>query len=95
MDIKEAINRAKEYVSDVFSEESVNDIGLEEVERDTIRNIWKITIGFSRPVRLPSGTTGQVMRGLGLSSKRSYKILSIDDNGDVISMKNRQVEEAQ
>ena len=47
MDVKQAIAVAKSYVSTVYQEEGVFNIGLEEVLFDN--GTWDVTIGFSRP----------------------------------------------
>jgi len=49
MDVKEAIRLAKQYVTDLFIQEGIDQIGLEEVEFDDMNNTWLVTIGFSRP----------------------------------------------
>ncbi len=49
MDVKEAVRTAKEYLADLFVDEEVVNIGLEEVVFDDATNRWSITIGFSRP----------------------------------------------
>ena len=49
MDVKEAVAYAKRYVLELFADENVTNIGLEEVEFDDRVNEWCVTIGFSRP----------------------------------------------
>ena len=49
MDVKEAVRTAKDYLTDLFVDEEVVNIGLEEVVFDDATNRWSITIGFSRP----------------------------------------------
>ena len=49
MDVKEAVRMAKEYLVELFAEESISDVGLEEVKFEDPSNKWNITIGFSRP----------------------------------------------
>ena len=89
MNVKEAAARAKEYVADLFAEEGIGNVGLEEIESSTgpDSRVWIVTVGFSRPWdqgSLATITLGQ--RGL----RRSYKVLRIDDNtGNVESVKDR------
>ena len=99
MDVKEAVGRAKEYVADVFADESIWEVGLEEVEFDSSSRVWKITIGFARGWDLTPfwGRTNPANPNNFLASAqkekrqaRYYKVLRIDDNsGDVKSLKDR------
>ena len=94
MDVKEAAKLAKDYVADLFEEEGIGNVGLEEIEskRGPDDRLWVVTVGFSRPWDqggLATITLGQ--RGL----RRSYKVLSINDKtGDVESVKDRILPEA-
>ncbi len=89
MQVKEAVALAKEYIRDVFSDENISDLGLEEVEFDEGPGIWSVTIGFSRPW----ATKGAALAGaLGPLTKSDYKVLRIrDSNRQVLSVKNREV----
>ena len=51
MDVKQAVQTAKEHVVDVLrsTDESIANVGLEEVEFNELNKVWAITIGFSRP----------------------------------------------
>lgn len=87
MNVKEAVKVAKEYVLDLFAEEEINNLGLEEVEFSEGEQIWSVTVGFSRPWELPNNT---ILAALAKPSDRSYKIVRIDDKaGQVKSVKNR------
>ncbi len=48
MDVKEAVGTAKKYVDDLFANESIANVGLEEVAFDDTKHAWKVTVGFSR-----------------------------------------------
>ena len=89
MDVKEAVQAAKEHVAEIFVDESVANIGLEEVEFDELNKVWAITIGFSRPWDHPGG----VFRALdGAPRPRAFKTVRIDDeSGRVRSVKHRDV----
>ena len=95
MDVKEAAKLAKDYIADLFSEEGIGNVGLEEIEssRGPDSNLWIVTVGFSRPWDqggLATITLGQ--RGL----RRSYKVLRIDDKtGNVESVKDRILRDAE
>ena len=49
MDMKEAARAARKCIDDLFQDEEIAQIGLEEVEFDSKADDWKITIGFTRP----------------------------------------------
>lgn len=90
MDVKEAIRRAKTYVAEMFSDENIANIGLEEVRRDEDGRNWLITVGFSRvsPVTKPTA-----LLGLSLDLPRIYKVVAMNDqDGELISITNRAVE---
>ena len=86
MNVKEAVAAAKKYVADLFSNEHVQHIGLEEVEFDDQRRVWSITIGFTR-AWLPTPSP------LLYSAKdRDYKVVQIADaDGRMLSVKNREL----
>uniref|UniRef100_UPI004056B7CA hypothetical protein n=1 Tax=Candidatus Electronema sp. TaxID=2698783 RepID=UPI004056B7CA len=89
MDVKEAVKLAKQYVLDLFAEEKINDLGLEEVE--FYAGEWLITLGFSRPWDEKHNAFTALSMGP-VSLHRSYKIVHIDDKaGQVKSVKHREV----
>ncbi len=66
MDVKEAVRTAKKYVAELFTDETIANGGLEEVEFNNTSNNWEVTIGFSRPwqnISLPSYCTQQSPSG--------------------------------
>lgn len=92
MDVKEAVRLAKQYVIELFAEETIINVGLEEVKFDEATNTWSVTIGFSRPWDQPQSPIAAIS-GHMLYPKRSYKVILIsDDNAKVISVKNHEVE---
>ena len=58
MDVKTAISLAKQQISDIFAEEDIKNLGLEEVDYDEAEHAWRITIGFPRPWDEPSVGAG-------------------------------------
>ena len=86
MDVKEAVRTAKNYIAELFTGETIADVGLEEVEFNNMSNNWEVTIGFSRPWQtnlLAAALSNQ-------HQKRSYKLVLInDDDGRVISLTDR------
>ncbi|GAC1338298.1 MAG: hypothetical protein NVSMB18_04500 [Acetobacteraceae bacterium] len=92
MDIKEAIVIAKGYVNEILAEEQVTNLGVEETEHDPRTGGWLITRGFSRPWNTPKTRAQEVLENLGAVSnlRRSFKVVSVSLDGQVVSMKNRQ-----
>ena len=87
MNVKEAVRTAKEYLGDLFEDEQIMNVGLEEIVFEDVSNIWKITIGFSRPWNQKGPLVATLVEG---QPSRSYKVLSInDDSGKVESLTDR------
>ena len=96
MNVQEAVRLAKNYVTDVFVEEKITNVGLEEVEFNDMENCWEITIGFSRPwdyqTRSPFEQATDPFHTQRRPRTRSFKVVNIDaDNATVLSVKNREV----
>lgn len=89
MDVKEAVKAAKAYIADVFHDEGISNLGLEEIERDEYSNSWKVTLGFSRPWNTVRNTLTMITGDS--AAKRSYKVVLIDDDGRVTSVKQRDI----
>ena len=91
MDVKEAVKKAKSHMIDLFDDEEIADVGLEEVELDETSNTWNITVGFSRPWH--RRTQDPMTAALLPAYRRSYKVVRInDDSGKVISIMDRILE---
>lgn len=92
MDVKQAVEIAKAYIIGIFADEKITNLGLEETEYNRDTKEWKITVAFSRPWNTPRTRSQEILDQIGASSplKRSYKILTVSDDGQVLSMKNRQ-----
>ncbi len=92
MDVKEAVGLAKKYISELFADEGLLNLGLEEVDYDDARDEWHITLGFSRPW---DNQVGALAAAFGQSaSNRTYKVVLIDKVGRAVSVKNRDVQNA-
>ena len=88
MDVKQAVQIAKQYVSELFEGEPITNVGLEEVVYEDESDTWKITIGFSRPWHRTKPQTAAEM--LGGPFERSYKVVQIDDeSGKIESLMDR------
>ena len=90
MDAKAAVDLAKRYIADLFAQEGVSNLGLEEVEFGDAREQWRVTVGFSRPWdHAPIAVfTGRA------PMNRSYKIVIIDKDGKVLAVRNRETANA-
>ncbi len=87
MDVKEAVQAAKEHVAEIFADEPIENVGLEEVEFDELNGVWAVTIGFSR---YWDRSMDNVFRALGTA--RDFKVVRIEDEtGRVQSVKHRAV----
>ena len=81
MEPKEAVLVAKEHVRDLFGDEGISNLGLEEIALEG--NVWKITIGFSRKWDV---NVSSVLSGSG----RAYKVLRISKiNKQILSVMDR------
>jgi hypothetical protein len=91
MDVKMAIAEAKKYLHEVYADEQVTNLGLEEVEHDPASGTWAITLSFSRPWNTPRTLAQEVLENLGAVSslKRSCKVVTLADDGAILSMKSR------
>ena len=89
MDVREAVALARRYLQEVFAEEKIVNLGLEEVEYDDAQHLWSITLGFSRP--WDDYTKARVAAMLATPMKREYKIVKIDDKDKkALAIKNRE-----
>ncbi len=88
LDVQEAIRKARSKFGEIFQEEPITDIGLEEVEHES--NTWKITIGFNRVSKTPTNSVIAMMTQS--SAQRYFKIVTISDaDGSLVSIKNREL----
>lgn len=88
MNVKQAVAIAKEHIRDLFGEEEILNLGLEEVELDD-QELWRVTIGFSRPW---NRSAGSVLSG---ENSRSYKIVLLRNrDGHVVSVKDWNISKA-
>ena len=92
MDVKEAVKTAKTYITQLFAEEELSNLGLEEVEFDDSSGTWSVTVGFSRPWDRSEASPFSALAGAARPPLRSYKVLRIDDEGGrVVSVKAREI----
>lgn len=91
MNAKEAIEKAKAYVREMFADEAPQDVGLEEISHDPYAHRWDVTIGFTRKWDRPSGV---VAAALGVEVRpfnRTFKTVEIrDEDGEVVGVRHWQ-----
>lgn len=91
MDVREAVTKAKAYLAELYVDEKISNVGLEEVELDDQTNTWKITIGFSRPWDEPRNPFAAITNQPSVL-KRSYKLVRVhNETGLILSVNNRDV----
>lgn len=84
MDVKEAIGIAKEYFSNLYDDERIRNVGLEEAKFDRESDTWKITIGFFRGQDDGTEPTDFDYKYGEIILRRSYKTVHINDaNGSI------------
>jgi len=98
MKVNEAVRTAKAYVGDLYAEEKVVEIGLEEVSYDESERAWHVTIGFRRPwkKRISKGSEGiAAMFTIPEIEDRWYKSVVVrDSDGQVLALSDREMRAA-
>lgn len=90
MNVQEAVSAAKNWVIDVFREEHISKLGLEEVVHDESERVWRITLGFSRVWNSDSDISNLLKA---LPSPRFFKVITVKEpSGEVVSMRDREKE---
>jgi hypothetical protein len=85
LDVREAARKASEYFAGLFSNQTIGNVQLEEVEISDDGKNWLITLSY--PV-IPEG-----LAPIQFIGKRKYKLFTVDaETGQVKSMKIRNVE---
>lgn len=85
MEVREAVHAAKTYIADLFSDEGITHLGLEEIEMGQ-DGCWRVTVGFSRTWGRDQG----VPAILGGAGARQYKLVRVnDEDGRILSVKDR------
>ena len=76
MHVTEAKNVAKAYLAEMFGDETIDDMRVEEVVFDEERNTWKITLSFSCHWGVLDVLAPRAKKEYEL---RSYKCIHVDD----------------
>ena len=86
MEVRMAIEKAKECVREIYKDEPIVEVGLEEVEFMEKENVWAITVGFLRNWR----SERNAISALAIPT-RTYKVVRIrDKDGSFESLRNRE-----
>lgn len=88
MKVRQAVEIAKDYVRELYRDEPVTRLGLEEVEfvDDGSDSHWRITIGFVRLWEASSLVDALESR----ATARTYKVVAVNAaDGSVRSVKHR------
>ena len=90
MDVRYAVRRAKEHIGELFADEHIINVGLEEVSFDEESTSWNVTIGFDRDWERKDAQPHSIFRP---APQRAYKMVTmIDGTGEITSMKDRVVD---
>jgi hypothetical protein len=89
MDVKQAVRAAKDYVSDILSEEGLTNLGLEEVQFNDNDNTWEVTLGFSRPWNSVQNALTKLTGDE--TPRRVYRVIRVQDrDGRILSFRKRE-----
>ena len=79
MKAEQVVQKARELVVTFFQDQGISHVGLEELDFDYNENQWTVTIGYERNWN-DASQFGE--------SYRIYKQLTLDSDGDLISIRN-------
>ena len=80
MDVREAVQEARSFLEDLFQDEGITDVGLEEDVCDDESNERKVTMAFSKPWDM-SADRNPLFED---APPRSYKVVRIGDQDGVV-----------
>ncbi len=87
----EAVQAAKDYIGELFEDEKIARVGLEELEFKAEEAVWEVTIGFQRHWQSDSARARDVALLARPAAHRTYKTVCMRDDGTVIALKHRDV----
>ncbi|HKP76251.1 MAG TPA: hypothetical protein VJT67_12055 [Longimicrobiaceae bacterium] len=91
VDVKQAVKSAESYARELFGDQELSHLRLEEVEFSELEALWKVTLGWVEPAVAKPGlvfSNGSIQR-----LPRVYKVFEVDaETGKVRSMKIRDLE---
>jgi hypothetical protein len=93
IDVRQAVNAAKEFVLKVYDQKEIPRLLLEEVELSDDQKLWYITFGFKRGEIRKKPTLSSIMNFGGTSlletieEDRAYKVVTVDaEKGNAVRM---------
>ena len=87
IDVKQAVRSAEDYARELFDDENLRHLRLEEVELSEDGRQWKVTLGWVEPA---VAKPGLMINGAVHRLPRVYKLFEVDaETGSVSSMKIR------
>ena len=98
MEVRDAVQAAKQYLSSVFAEEDTSNTRLEEVEYSSADNAWKVTFSFLRPTGTMSSAELMMPESMrpGRNVRRDYKVVTVDSHsGQATAVKHRSLDAAE
>ena len=87
LDLKDAVKIAKREIVNVFEEEGIYDVALEEVRFDDRTGVWRVTIGFARPFR----NKGSLEKLVSSLDRRDFKVVVLDPDGRLAAVEERRL----
>ena len=81
---KQAVSIAKHHLQEIYQDETLLNLGLEEVE-NRVGLGWLVTLGFSRPWNNP---LNPIVASLA-NPRRTYKVVNVATDGSIQSIKNK------
>lgn len=89
IDVKEAIQISRNYLSELYRNDEIRDLSLEEVELSEDNRFWLVTLTFTQQLTQP---LNPIEAMTGPKYARLTKEVKIDaDTGQVRSMKNKKI----
>lgn len=87
MQRNEAVKAAKAVIEELYEEEKIGQVGLEELRFDPDCDEWRVTIGYAHPeatdIQLPSHAKPPW-------TERRYKVVHLsDDDGHLVAVTDR------
>ena len=92
--VKEAVGFAKNAITDLYEDDPLKNLALEEIELRTTegKEIWQVTLGFYRPRSVTSSSNhlSAFFERQNEVENRVYKVIDIDaKTGDFLKMSMR------
>lgn len=90
IEVREAVEAAKEFAREVFEYEDLKYLRLEEIELSRDEEYWEVTLGWVTPEDARRSTSGIALVKGATELPRTYKTFHVNaETGEVESMKIR------